>query len=1050
MRGEGLMGKSSGKTLLTIAGFAFGAGGWGQSVFGVTSSIVGGIYGASLVSSIWSALHPAKYTQTYDFDALQNTVSTDAMIPIIYGTRKFGGYQTWHSVSSDKQSLTKDVVLCEGEVTSISSVKANDLLIEDVYTTKTNQDIYSTFVHEGAMNYTVGTTFIGADGYSWTVTAISSYSDSEGGQDVYYYTYTFHRIGDVTTKISSGLSNCSVDTHLGAVNQSPPSNYTTVGSYKNCAWLRAYLTSSSELTGSNPVITAIVKGMKIIDTRTSLTTKAYSENPAMIVRDYLLSKRYGLGRWIDDSMLDEDSFTECADSCDESVSYYVPSTLSTYDAVESQITALTTQLAENPGYSQTVKDDINDSITSLKQSLITIQSQPVSEILEIGPRYTTNVILADKRSHIDNLQTLMATFGGFLVFNGSKISLRMEKADTVSYAFNDSNICATDGKPDIQWTTSSLTETPNQYNVTFYDPDNNWVGVKVQVNDKADQKIRGRIIPKDVTLDGVTDQSQALRLGRIFMACNRLNAISVTLKTATMAMHLQPGDIVSITHKELTGMLFRITQISESSGKYTLKCQQYNVSIYDDALGAQITQKNYVNIPNAFSDTVPEVTGVTTSQSYYVQKDGTAVSTLSVAFTPPTYAFYYQAVIDYSVDDGTTFVNAGYTKTSPFDITGVLISTSYIIRVRVENTAQRLSTGTTTSSVLITGKDAVPNDITGLVVAQTGDYFVVSIDTPTDLDYNSTEVRYGGTSWTTARLLGTMISYPSYTLSNNGVDDGTVVFRAKAVDNGGNYSNNDCEYALTVSGINDYKNIVLSRDDAVITSGTLTNLVRLPNGNLVSTSSIEYGDYATYDDLPQPTYGDIVTNIEYLSPVIDTYKTGKTGINFVFSYSFYDDAPVYGSFPNRGYNDYPLDTYDSMTVVSSVTTKIRLSNDGTTWTPWQIYLAGSYTFRYIQWSITATYESQTARAIITKLLQYYDVPDATYSQTLTVPATGLSVGFGSIFYATPTKVIPTVINGLGNVYPDITDLSSTGLTLKCYDRTGTEVAGTVLLVCEGY
>ena len=47
------------------------------------------------------------------------------------------------------------------------------------------------------------------------------------------------------------------------------------------------------------------------DTRTNNT--AYSENPAMCLRDYLLNKRYGLGRWLTSDMIDEDSFKECAD-----------------------------------------------------------------------------------------------------------------------------------------------------------------------------------------------------------------------------------------------------------------------------------------------------------------------------------------------------------------------------------------------------------------------------------------------------------------------------------------------------------------------------------------------------------------------------------------------------------------------------------------------------------------------------------------------------------------------------------------------------------------
>ena len=392
------MGKSTGKQILSIAGLFFGA--FNPTAFGFAAGVnwAAGIMGASLFGNIWSATHQQKSSTTYSFDVLQNSSNADARIPLIYGTRKWGGYQTWHSASSDKTVLTKDILLCEGEIAGITTVKANNIAI-------------------------------------------------------------------------GSLSGCSTVNYTGSSTQSPPSNYDTVGGYKNCAWIRATLKSSDQLQGSNPTITCIVKGKLIADTRAN--SYAYSENPAMIVRDYLLNKRYGLGRWINSSMIDEDTFKECADYCDEVIAYYVPNTLSTYDAIQSKISALQLELDENPGYSSDTRDSITDSINSLKKSLLTISTQAVSQELVTAPRYTTNIILADVQSHLDDLSQLLATFGGFLVFNGDKVGLRMEKDTEVSYNFTDDNICRTkEGKVDIKWETTSLADAPNKYSMKFYDPDN--------------------------------------------------------------------------------------------------------------------------------------------------------------------------------------------------------------------------------------------------------------------------------------------------------------------------------------------------------------------------------------------------------------------------------------------------------------------------------------------------------------------------------------------------------------------------------------------------
>ena len=80
------------------------------------------------------------------------------------------------------------------------------------------------------------------------------------------------------------------------------------------AWLDMTFTISNELNGK-PSVSCLVKGRKVYDIRTGIA--AYSTNPALCLRDFLLSKRYGLGKWFTADMLDTDSWIEAADYCDE-------------------------------------------------------------------------------------------------------------------------------------------------------------------------------------------------------------------------------------------------------------------------------------------------------------------------------------------------------------------------------------------------------------------------------------------------------------------------------------------------------------------------------------------------------------------------------------------------------------------------------------------------------------------------------------------------------------------------------------------------------------
>lgn len=343
-------------------------------------------------------------------------------------------------------------------------------------------------------------------------------------------------------------SNCydsmvsiTADTVTGGTNYTfhdceTPSNYEEVGGYPNMAWLDMTFKASEELNGGNPSVECIVRGKKVYDPRTGRTE--YSENPALIVGDFLCNKRYGLGRWISADDLDIDSFVEAANYCDEEITVY--------DAYENQIRS---------------------------------------------KRYTLNMVIDQRQDAIKWLQEMLANFAGWLVISRNKIKLLVEKPSPVCYKFNDDNL------KDMKVVPLKASDTPNHYQVSLCCPEENWKVISVISDDFADQKARGKVISKEVELSGVTSQAQALRLARFYSDYNLSCPLTLTFTTGIEAMGLECGDVVSVTYRDaFTNMPIRINTIRETSeNEFEISGRQYNESIYGDDLGGGIQTPNYAN-----------------------------------------------------------------------------------------------------------------------------------------------------------------------------------------------------------------------------------------------------------------------------------------------------------------------------------------------------------------------------------------------------------------------------------------------------------------------
>ena len=1180
--------------------------------------------GASLFSTIWTALQKPQGQSMEQadinvnrFDKAQETASSEAMIPIVYGERRIAGNQTWHETNGGAQTLRKHVVLCEGGIEGVKSVTANELILPTnrqqsntvfvVQNTKysnatfriLNKYIYLSAGGKTHNIYLYNKEDAKDDGehgrqrdlwsYQVSTSALVSYINSlhnEGWQafpyaattsypgDLYnVYTNTYsdaqqryfkrkalaQQIAALTLQaynqgyfrfdsgllspialviVSSTLDNClnrsgwfyrkdshhtvkvttlppilkqieDLESQLNSIstadipdyylcegheyssgnskvyynaggviakriiqlqlNKIPnwlepqkgpvncylkpvdvrapvvsggskytfydcvtPSNYTTVGGYPKMAWLDLTFTTQSEFSG-NPTVSCVVRGRKIYDVRTKTT--AYSTNPAMCLRDFLLSKRYGLGKWFTAEMLDDESWTESANYCDEIITF-------------------------RDGSGALVK----------------------------AKRYELNMVIDQKRSGLEWVQEMLACFAGFLVYSDGKLKLRIEKPTPVSYKFTDSN-CS-----DLKISPLKLSETPNKYEVTIIDPLNNWTSVKALCEDYADQKLRQRIVTKSVSLEGVTSQNQALRLARFYRDYNLVCPMQIGFTTGMQAMHLEPGDVVTVSyHGVFKEMPIRIAEIKETSkGTFEIAGRQYNETIYGDELGGGVHWYNYSQMDSPLTDDVPNVKNLSLDEDSYIDVAGTYFGHITVKWDAPAYQFLSGYDVYYRFPDNTdSWTFLGNTPDTEYVINNIPKLAKIDVLVRTVNTYNRKSDGAE-ASITTSGKNSPPGPVTKFVAGQYGNEmrFVFSGVMPSDPDIAGAEIRRDGRTWDDAIPVVTVSMLP-YTLENQDFDDGTHMFRIKAFDTVGNYSE-ESTFTLTVRDINEFKNIILERDDIALRTIKYGNgFVYNDEGHLITVWGMRFSDlgdmtfsdiedvtwrtggtvycddgrlikvwWMKFNDLRDMTFGDIgdVTWMvggafsakpELRSPIIDTWHADLTSIRYVFDISLVFDEPIWGDIWDRTFKDVQGQTFFTLYSKSTYDIFIRYSNDNQKWTDWQFYLAATYQFRYIQYKIVFNAAESDVSARIKSLKQYYDVPDFTLSTRGTTVDGYTRVNFGKVLYKIPTQM-SFIVTDVGAVVSPVVIPTTTYVDIYTYNASGETIDVNFLLTVNGY
>jgi predicted phage tail protein len=483
--------------------------------------------------------------------------------------------------------------------------------------------------------------------------------------------------------------------------------------------------------------------------------------------------------------------------------------------------------------------------------------------------------------------------------------------------------------------------------------------------------------------------------------------------------------------------LFRVLKITRSQDlRRRITAIEYVPEIYDD----------YAVISEVESPSDLTFRDLKAVETWEIGTDGTAQSVIHLSWRGTAIGgwniFYKQS--------GGTWQNAGWTAIPSFILYGLAVGQTYTIAVSRSTPENGL-----TVTVTPVGKEVPPSDVTGFIVQQLGDSLRFLWNHVLDADLWGYEIRIGGTSWANATTIIDGIQENATTWTPP--VSGTYTFRIKAVDQSGLYSSNEATATVTTSL--SAGNIVLDTDELTKTpqaDGTFQNMVLCPTDDVIALVS-------GLTDQDEPDWTDTTTAVTgYAGETFyaGSYETGVYDLGAVVDFTLRVDVATDSeikiatdqTYPNRTDRTYPTDTDVSISATANYAIQYRTSQDGTTWTDYQI-LSGIVTCsaRFFQIKVSCTVNSAATTFEISKIRHVADVPDVVVnlaSQSIDAAGTtftllGLGVTILIQYLVGVTVIGTTALTPVVNKQAD-------QFTVQLFNSAGVAAAGTADIQLRGY
>jgi len=570
---------------------------------------------------------------------------------------------------------------------------------------------------------------------------------------------------------------------------------------------------SSQFNGSIPQISCEPRGrvIRVPDTYDPETRTysgmwagtfkwAWTDNPAWIFYDLVVSDRFGLGDRLTTANIDKWTLYQVAQYCD-----------------------------------QMVPDGKGGSGTE--------------------PRYTCNVYIQESNDAYTVLRDFAAIFRGMTYWGDDQIVALADMPRDVDFTYTHANVI------DGRFTYSSST-TKNRYTnalVSWSDPDNAYSDAMEPVFEQA-LVARYGFNQLEITAIGCTRQSEANRKGRWGILTNNKDRV-VTFNVGEDGNIPQPGYVIAVADRNLSGRDLG-GRISAVNGRVLTLDRAPDASAADRMivnLPSGVSQSrtiqsitgNKVTVTTAYSETpVAEAVWVIESDELYAQQyrvitvtdnnDGTftivganhdpdkfdridtgaiidqrpvsvippgnqlppanivissfsvvqqniSVETMRVSWDQAQNAIAYEA--QWRRNDG-NWVNVPRTSTTSFDVPGIYAG-RYLVRVRAINAAEISSGWGYSEEKMLTGKVGNPPKPVGFIASENVVFGIeLNWGFPANTDDTlKTEIQYSLTGTEGDAMLLADVPYPQRIYQQMGLKAGQIFwYRAQLVDRSGNES----------------------------------------------------------------------------------------------------------------------------------------------------------------------------------------------------------------------------------------------------------------------
>ncbi|WRW33775.1 host specificity protein J [Enterobacter wuhouensis] len=570
---------------------------------------------------------------------------------------------------------------------------------------------------------------------------------------------------------------------------------------------------SSQFNGSIPQISCEPRGRVIRvpdtydpETRTYSGTWAgkfkwaWTDNPAWIFYDLVVSDRFGLGDRLTTANIDKWTLYQVAQYCD-----------------------------------QMVPDGKGGSGTE--------------------PRYTCNVYIQERNDAYTVLRDFAAIFRGMTYWGDDQIVALADMPRDVDFTYTHANVI--DGR-----FTYSSTTTKNRYTnalVSWSDPDNAYSDAMEPVFEQA-LVARYGFNQLEITAIGCTRQSEANRKGRWGILTNNKDRV-VTFNVGEDGNIPQPGYVIAVADRNLSGRDLG-GRVSAVNGRVLTLDRAPDASAADRMivnLPSGVSQSrtiqsitgNKVTVTTAYSETLmAEAVWVIESDELYAQQyrvitvtdnnDGTftivganhdpdkfdridtgaiidqrpvsvippgnqsppanivissfsvvqqniSVETMRVSWDQAQNAIAYEA--QWRRNDG-NWVNVPRSSTTSFDVPGIYAG-RYLVRVRAINAAEISSGWGYSEEKMLTGKVGNPPKPVGFIASENVVFGIeLNWGFPANTDDTlKTEIQYSLTGTEDDAMLLADVPYPQRKYQQMGLKAGQIFwYRAQLVDRSGNES----------------------------------------------------------------------------------------------------------------------------------------------------------------------------------------------------------------------------------------------------------------------